>query len=191
MRWFGSQNVKRAPPRRPRVTPASPRVPAQIQIRAAASDDWEAIWPFFRTIVRAGETYSYDREMTFEQGRDLWMERPPGRTFVAVDEHDTVIGSASLHPNRGGGGAHVASASFMVDPQHARRGAGRALGEHVLEQARADGYRAMQFNSVIESNTAAVTLWRSLGFEILATVPQGFDHPVHGYVGLLIMFRTL
>jgi ribosomal protein S18 acetylase RimI-like enzyme len=79
----------------------------------------------------------------------------------------------------------------MVDPAQQGRGAGRTRGEHVLEQARADGYRAMVFNAVVESNTRAVRLWQSLGFEILATVPEGFQHPVHGYVGLHIMYRPL
>lgn len=48
----------------------------------------------------------------------------------------------------------------------------RALGEHALEWARANGYRAMQFNAVVETNTRAVALWRSLGFEVLTTVPE-------------------
>ena len=38
---------------------------------------------------------------------------------------------------------------------------------------------------------AAVSLWRSLGFEVLATISEGFCHPVHGYVGLHIMFQRL
>ena len=49
----------------------------------------------------------------------------------------------------------------------------------------------MQFNAVVESNTRAVALWRSLGFEVLTTVPEGFDHPTDGYVGLHIMYRSL
>ena len=79
----------------------------------------------------------------------------------------------------------------MVDTAHAGRGAGRALGLHVIEQARADGYRALQFNAVVESNTQAVKLWRSLGFEVLATIPEGFHHPRLGYVGLHIMYLKL
>jgi ribosomal protein S18 acetylase RimI-like enzyme len=47
------------------------------------------------------------------------------------------------------------------------------------------------FNAVVETNTAAVALWRSLGFEVLATVPEAFQHPTRGYVGLHIMHRRL
>jgi ribosomal protein S18 acetylase RimI-like enzyme len=79
----------------------------------------------------------------------------------------------------------------MVDPRHAGRGIGRRLAEHVLELARAEGYRAMQFNAVVETNTRAVALWRSLGFEIIGTVPEAFHHPEKGYVGLHIMYRRL
>jgi GNAT superfamily N-acetyltransferase len=86
---------------------------------------------------------------------------------------------------------HIANASFLVDPRHAGRGVGRALGEEVLTRARAEGYRAMQFNAVVETNTRAVALWQSLGLEIVATLPGGFRHPTRGHVGLHIMYREL
>ncbi len=121
----------------------------------------------------------------------MWMREPPGHTFVAVDAAGVVIGTAEMGPNRGGPGAHIASAGFMVDPDRSRRGAGRALGERVISQARADGYRAIQFNAVAESNAPALALWRSLGFDVLATVPEGFHHPSLGYVGLHVMYRKL
>ena len=160
-------------------------------IRDARPEDWEAIWPFFRRIVAAGETYAYDRDLTEAEAERIWMVGPPGRTVVATDSGDAVIGTASMYANRGGPGAHVASASFMVDPGHAGHGTGRALGQHVLGWARASGFRAIQFNAVVETNERAVALWRSLGFRVLATVPEGFDHPTRGYVGLLIMHRFL
>ena len=160
-------------------------------IRDAAVDDWPAIWPFLRRIVAAGETFCWDRDVSEERARAMWLHEPPGRTVVAVDDDGTIVGTAETHPNHDGPGAHVANAGFMVDPEHAGRGVGRALGEHVIAQARADGYRTMVFNAVVEANTAAVALWRSLGFEILATVPEGFHHPVEGLVGLHIMYRRL
>jgi GNAT superfamily N-acetyltransferase len=121
----------------------------------------------------------------------MWMIVPPGRTVVATDGAGAVAGSANMYANRGGPGSHVASASFMVDPDRAGQGVGRALGEHVIEWARESGFRAIQFNAVVETNKAAVALWQSLGFEILTNVPEAFDHPRHGYVGLLIMHRFL
>jgi L-amino acid N-acyltransferase YncA len=161
-----------------------------VEIRDATADDWAAIWPFFREIVAAGETYSYDRDLSYEQARALWMVAPPKRTSVAVVD-GAVVGSASMYPNKGGGGAHVASASFMVSPSASGRGVGRALGSDMLAWARAQGFRAVQFNAVVSTNTRAVGLWKSLGFEVLATVPEGFHHPVHGYVGLHIMYQKL
>jgi len=160
-------------------------------IRDATAEDWPAVWPFLRRIVAAGETFSWDRDIGEDQARALWLHGPPGCTVVAVDPGGRVLGTAEIHPNHGGPAAHVANAGFMVDPDHAGRGVGRALGEHVLARARADGYRAMVFNAVVQTNASAIALWHSLGFVILATVPEGFHHPVDGYVGLHIMYRQL
>lgn len=160
-------------------------------IREATATDWPAIWAFMREIVAAGETYTYDRGTGEEQARGLWLVPPPGRTVVAVDEDGTVLGTAKTHANHGGGGAHVATASFMVAPAAAGRGVGRALGEHVVAWARTTGFLAVQFNAVVETNTRAVALWRSLGFRILTTVPEAFRHPTRGLVGLHIMHRAL
>jgi ribosomal protein S18 acetylase RimI-like enzyme len=164
---------------------------AAMLIREATPDDWAAIWPFLRRIVAAGETFCWDRDVGEERARGKWFPEPPGRTVVAVAADGTILGTAETHPNQGGPGTHVANAGFMVDPAHAGRGVGRALAEHVLDQARADGYRAMVFNAVVETNTGAVALWRALGFEVLATIPEGFHHPAMGYVGLHVMHRRL
>lgn len=162
-----------------------------MHIRAAVQEDWPTIWPFLHRIVAEGETYTWDRDVTEDRAREIWMQAPPGRTVVAVDPDGTVLGTAKMLPNQDGPGSHIANASFMVSPHHGRRGVGRALGEHIIGQARADGFRAMQFNAVVETNTGAVELWRSLGFEVLCTVPEAFHHPVKGFVGLHVMYRRL
>jgi L-amino acid N-acyltransferase YncA len=163
---------------------------APVTIRDASPEDWEQIWPFFREIVRAGETYAYDRDMDEATGREMWMVGPPARTIVTTDDA-AVLGTANMYANRPGGGAHVASASFMVDPRHAGRGVGRALGEEVIAWATASRFRAIQFNAVVETNAPAVALWRSLGFEVVGTVPEAFEHPTRGYVGLHVMHRSV
>jgi L-amino acid N-acyltransferase YncA len=161
-----------------------------VEIRDATTEDWPAIWPFLREIVAARETYAYDPDMTEAQARQLWMVGPPGRTVVALDD-GVVVGTANMYANRPGPGSHVASASFMVDPRRAGRGTGRALGEAMLAWARERGFRAVQFNAVVETNTRAVRLWRSLGFEVIGTVPEAFAHPTEGYVGLHVMYHRL
>lgn len=159
-------------------------------LRAATDADWSQIWPFFDAIVKDGQTYAYPEDLTSEAAKALWMEPPPGRTVVAV-EGDEVLGTAKMGPNRPGRGVHVATASFMVDPAARGKGVGRELGVHVVEWARAEGYRAIQFNAVVETNTAAVALWEDLGFQIIGTVPEAFDHRLHGLVGLHVMHLSL
>ena len=159
-------------------------------IRAADAQDWPRIYPFYSAIVEAGETYAFPPGQSSEQAFLWWMEPPPGLTVVAVDGVE-VLGSAKMGPNRPGRGAHVATASFMVDPGHQGRGVGRALGEYAVSWARTAGYLSMQFNAVVETNTAAVNLWKALGFAVVGTVPQAFDHRVYGLVGLHIMHRRL
>jgi L-amino acid N-acyltransferase YncA len=161
-----------------------------VVIRPATARDWPRIWPFFAQIVAAGETYAYPDPVTEELGRELWLEPPPGHAVVAADGAE-ILGSAKMGPNRPGRGAHVATASFMVSPAAQGRGVGRALGEEVLRWAREQGYHGMQFNAVVATNTSAVRLWQSLGFAIIGTVPEAFDHPVHGLVGLHVMYQRL
>ncbi|MFI5661188.1 GNAT family N-acetyltransferase [Streptomyces sp. NPDC051684] len=161
-----------------------------MKIRDIRDGDWERIWPFWRRIVRAGETYAWDPDTSESAARALWTEGAGKRVLVMEDDAGDLVATAYVKPNYGGPARDVANAGFMVDPDQGGHGHGRALAEHVLETARADGYRAMVFNAVVETNPA-VRLWTSLGFTILGTVPAAYYHPRHGRVGLHIMHRAL
>ncbi|QKW06442.1 GNAT family N-acetyltransferase [Streptomyces sp. NA04227] len=162
-----------------------------MHIRVATAEDWPAIWPFFHRIVAAGETFTFPTDLNEEDGAGWWMLAPPNRTVVAVDEQGTVLGSAKMNRNQAGNGSHVASASYMVDPEHGGRGVGRALCQYSIDWAREQGYAAVQFNAVVETNVHAVRLYRRLGFEIVGTVPGAFRHPSEGDVGLHVMHLAL
>lgn len=159
-------------------------------IRDYIDTDWPDIWPIFQEIVTAGETYAYEPGLSSEQARDIWVETSPGHTVVACDG-PRILGTAKMGPNRPGRGSHVATASFMVAGEARGQGVGRMLAEYVLSWAKEHGYAAMQFNVVVESNHVAVRLWRALGFEIIGTVPEAFEHPTYGRVGLHVMHRRL
>jgi GNAT superfamily N-acetyltransferase len=164
-------------------------------IRPMTPADWPRVWPFFADIVQAGETYAYPADITSDQARELWTMRPPGQTVVLEEDvpgvGPAVLGSATMGPNRPGRGAHVGTASFMVSPAARGRGVGRRLGEYVVRWHREMGFRAIQFNAVVETNVAAVHLWQALGFRIVGTVPEAFDSRTHGLVGLHIMHLPL
>ncbi len=160
-----------------------------MTIRTATQADWPQIWPFFDATVQEGESYAFPLDLTVETGSGWWLERPPGRTVVL--EEGVVLGSAKMGPNRPGRGDHIGTASFMVAPEARGRGVGRRLAEYVVNWHREQGYRGIQFNAVVETNTAAVRLWESLGFEIVGTVPGAFRSATHGDVGLHVMFLAL
>ena len=161
-----------------------------MSIRTMTEDDWPQVWPFFDEIVQAGETYAYPLDLTSEQAQALWTMSPPGQTVV-LEEDGQILGSATMGPNRPGRGSHVGTASFMVSSVARGRGVGRRLGEYVVQWHREQGYRAIQFNAVVETNTAAVQLWQALGFRIICTVPAAFDSKAHGLVGLHVMHLPL
>lgn len=161
-----------------------------VVIRPFRDTDWDDIWPFFRDIVLAGETYAYDPGWSSVEAEQVWVEPPPGHTVVATVD-GSIVGTAKMGPNRPARGSHVATASFMVDPARTGQGTGRTLGRYALDWARQNGYHSMQFNAVVETNERAVRLWESLGFMIIGTVPEAFDHPRHGKVGLHVMYQRL
>ena len=159
-------------------------------IRDATDDDWPQVYPFYSQIMDEGRTYACPAGQSLEEARLAWMEPPPSHVAVAVAD-GVIVGSAKMGPNRPGRGAHVGTASFIVDPRARSRGVGRALGEYVISWHREHGFRAIQFNAVVEANEPAVRLWKSLGWEVIGTVPEAFDHPDDGLVGLHVMYRRL
>jgi L-amino acid N-acyltransferase YncA len=132
---------------------------AAVEIRDATPDDWPEIWPIFSEVVRAGETYAFDPAMTSDEARTLWLEQPPGHTVVALVD-GAVVGTAKMGPNRPARGSHVGTASFMVGPAARGHGVGRALATYVVDWHRDHGYRGIQFNAVVETNTRP---WRCGG----------------------------
>lgn len=158
-------------------------------VREATAEDWPDLWPIVREVVRAADTFSYDPAMTEAQARAAWLDAPV-RVVVAVRD-GVVVGTANMYPNRPGPGSHIASGSIMVDRAVRGTGAGRALVEDMIGWARRDGYAAIQFNAVVDTNAGAVHLYESLGFVTLGIAPGAFRHPELGDVGLRIMWREL
>ena len=160
-----------------------------MKIRAATKEDYDAIWNIFREIIAAGDTYAFDPQMRREEALAYWF-RADTHTYIA-ERNAGVVGTYILRPNQSGAGSHVANAAFMVARDAEGAGVGRRMAEHCLSEARRMGFRGMQFNFVISTNTRAIHLWNRLGFKIVGTLPGAFRHPERGYVDVYVMYRSL
>lgn len=160
-----------------------------LQIRRASDADWPRLWPIVSAVLRGGDTYLLEQETDEATARTYWMG---GNTATYLAELEgVVVGTYLLRANQPGRGSHVANASYMVDPAQAGHGIGWRLGLHSLDEARAAGFTAMQFNAVVATNTRAIALWQRLGFAIVGTVPGAYRHSRLGFVDLLVMHRFL
>ena len=158
-------------------------------IRLAQADDDPAIWAIIGPVIRAGETYALAPDMSEADALAYWRS-PEKETFV-VEEDGAILGTYYLRPNQAGGGSHVANCGYMTGAEATGRGIARRMCEHSLVRAKRRGFRGMQFNFVVSTNSRAVQLWRSLGFDIVGTLPLAFNHPGQGYVDAFVMFRSL
>lgn len=158
-------------------------------IRPAVGGDVAALWSILGPIFRAGESYAIERDIDRAGALAFWCG-PPHRVFVA-EIGGAVLGTYYLQPNQRGGGAHVANCGFATAAEAQGRGIARAMLDHALAEARAAGFRAMQFNFVLESNARAVATWQRAGFAIVGRVPEAYDHPRLGPVAALILHRPL
>lgn len=158
-------------------------------MRRATSGDHAAIWDILRPVFRAGDTYSIDADISEVDALAYWCG-PMHKTFVAEDAGE-VLGTYYLRRNQGGGGAHVCNCGYMTAAAAQGRGVARAMMEHSFEAARSAGFRAMQYNFVVETNTRAVATWERAGFEIVGRLPGAFVHPAQGDVDALVMYKRL
>jgi L-amino acid N-acyltransferase YncA len=158
-----------------------------VSIRPLAESDWPAVAAIIEEVARAGETYAMEVPASVEEAAAFW----DGPHVVVAEVDGRLLGTAKMGPNRPAQGSHVGTASFMVSSAARGRGVGRALGEYVVDWHRRSGFRAIQFNAVVETNQVAVRLWQALGFTIIGTVPEAFRRPSGEYVGLHVMLLPL
>ncbi len=158
-----------------------------MRVRAAGPGDAEAIWSVLAPIFRAGDTYTVDPDISRGDALAYWRQ---GRVYVAEDNGE-ILGTYYLKTNQRGGGAHVCNCGYATATAARGRGVAGAMLNHSLDEARALGYRAMQFNFVVATNEGAIRLWRRAGFEEIGRLPGVFLHPERGYVDALIMLKSL
>jgi L-amino acid N-acyltransferase YncA len=146
----------------------------------------------FNQIIEEGVAFPWDKPFDTQAFDAKYVPEEP--VWCALDEQDQVLGFVHIKRNNDGRCSHIANCGYSVRKDARGKGVGRLLVEKSLEVAREMGYRGMQYNAVVSTNTSAIALYRSVGFEIIGTVPGGFrfgppEEPQ--FVDMHIMYRAL
>ena len=159
-------------------------------IRPFERSDWSTLWPILRDTFAAGDTYSFAPDSTKASIHMAWIDAPLA-TYVACSADGTVVGTYKLIPNQPGPGSHISNCGYVVSSAARGQGIASLLCEHSQAEAVRLGFRAMQYNLVVSTNTGAVRLWQKHGFAIVGTLPGAFQHATLGYVDAYVMFKQL
>lgn len=142
-----------------------------MRVRPYTEKDLPEMIRIWNEIVEEGIAFPQEERLDETAGAAFFA----GQTLSAVAEEDgRVYGLYILHPNNVGRCGHICNASYAVSADSRGRHIGEALVKDCLEQARAHGFRILQFNAVVESNLHARHLYERLGFTQLGTIPGGF-----------------
>lgn len=169
-----------------------------VEIRPATEADKPAVWQIIKAVIAGGDTYTFAPDAPESEMLAFWFS-PEKHVYVAMSEPPAsaggrsgeVLGTYWLKANQPGLGDHVGNGGYMVSPDAKGRGIGKLMAEHSIEEARRLGFHAIQFNFVVKSNTAAVNLWKSVGFEVIGEIPDAIRHSQNGLTNAYIMYRKL
>lgn len=171
------------------MTAHPPLASDRLLIRQAQPSDYDAIWQIFAPIAQAGQTYAFRRDINQQQALDAWVHGPEHCYVAEMDGQ--ILGTYYLKTNQQGPGCHVCNCGYMVSEKARGMGVATLMCQHSLQLAGQSGYKAMQFNFVAQSNRGAIRLWQKLGFEIVGTLPNAFNHAQLGLIDALVMYQWL
>ena len=144
-----------------------------IRIKKYEKTDIKEAAEIWNEVVEEGVAFPQTEQLTQESGH-AFFERQ-SYTGIAYDEESAkIIGLYILHPNNIGRCGHICNASYAVRSDARGNHIGELLVKHCLQKGRELGFRVLQFNAVVSSNTYALHLYKKLGFVRLGTIPGGF-----------------
>ena len=158
-------------------------------IRPACPEDADAIWQILHPVFSSGRTYAIDPHITREDALRYWTGGTH-RAFVAL-KGTRILGTYYIRPNQGGNGDHICNCGYMTAPQAQGKGLARRMLAHSLQEARAMGFAAMQFNFVLANNARALDIWTRAGFHEIGRIPDAFRHPDDGLIDACILYKPL
>ncbi len=157
-------------------------------IRSYTPSDLPAMIAVWNEVVEDGIAFPQEDCLTIETGLDFFASQ----SYTGVAEMDgNLVGLYILHPNNVGRCGHICNASYAVSSARRGQHIGEKLVLDCLDKAKELGFRVLQFNAVVESNTHARHLYERLGFVQLGTIPGGFRMKNGNYENICPYYRVL
>ena len=143
-----------------------------MRIRGYAAQDLPTMIEIWNEVVEEGVAFPQEEPLDLDTGAAFFAAQ--SHAAVAEDDDGQVVGLYILHPNNVGRCGHICNASYAVSGACRGRHIGEKLVLDCLSQGRKLGFKVLQFNAVVESNTHARHLYERLGFVQLGVIPGGF-----------------
>ena len=159
----------------------------ELSLRPLSRADVPEATRIWNDIIKAGDSFPDDTPYSEE---DAWAMFSRQTVTVCAAQQNRVVGVYILHPNNFGRCGHIANASYAVDSSLRGQGIGRALVLDCLERARQHGFKGLQFNAVVTSNTPAIALYLRLGFNIIGTIKDGYLFRDEGFRDTLVFLKS-
>ncbi|MBM6853958.1 GNAT family N-acetyltransferase [Mediterraneibacter glycyrrhizinilyticus] len=162
----------------------------KIKVRKYTIQDTLAAIEIWNQVVEDGVAFPQEEMLNEETGRDFFEEQ--SYTGIAYDEESgEIVGLYILHPNNVGRCGHICNASYAVRRDVRGCHIGEKLVTHCLETAKTLGFKILQFNAVVRSNTYALRLYKKLGFVQLGIIPGGFRMKNGSYEDIIPHYYVL
>ncbi len=144
-----------------------------IVVRAYTESDVPRMTEIWNEVVRDGIAFPQTECLDLESGQTFFDSQTHCGVAEDTDSRE-LLGLYILHPNNVGRCGHICNASYAVSAEARGKHIGEKLVRDCLAQGRTHGFRILQFNAVVRTNTAARRLYEKLGFVQLGVIPQGF-----------------
>ena len=157
-------------------------------VRSYTQSDLPAMIAIWNEVVEDGIAFPQEDCLTIETGLDFFASQ----SYTGIAEIDgDIVGLYILHPNNVGRCGHICNASYAVSSARRGQHIGEKLVLDCIDKAKELGFRVLQFNAVVESNTHARHLYERLGFVQLGTIPGGFRMKDGHYENICPYYRVL
>ena len=141
-----------------------------VEFKKEYVKDAISIW---NDIVEDGIAFPQKEALDEKSGTEFFNSQ--SFTGIAIDtDSNEVVGLYILHPNNVGRCGHISNASYAVKKSKRGMHIGEFLVKDCLAKAKEIGFKILQFNAVVATNTSALKLYAKLGFTQLGIIPNGF-----------------